>query len=216
MKLRFLNTSVVVAARDHNPTVLHPAFLASQQIVTNVDLSEPPICTPAFAVVKYVDGLVFTVERERFQLSDSRLRDDFSSSDIPQLAAKYIKTLPHVRYTGAGINLTALVECDHPEALLISRFLKPGEWNDEALPVKALGLNFAYDVPRAVLRLSCEAGTVKHPELGEKRGILLTANYHTDLPEPEALKEAEVVISLYPERCAHFSKTAKRVLGLEE
>lgn len=216
MKLRFLNTSVVVAAKDHNPTVLHPAFLASQQIITDVELLEPPICTPAFAVVKYVNGLVFTVERERFQLLDSRLRGDFSSSDIPRLATKYIKTLPHVRYTGAGTNITTFIEGDNPEALIISRFLKPGEWNDESLTVKALGLNFVYEVPRAVLRLSCEAGTVRHPEIEEKRGILLTANYHTDLPEAEALKEAEGAIALYTERCMHFSKTAKRIFGLEE
>jgi hypothetical protein len=216
MKLRFLSTSVVVAARDHNPTVLHPAFLASQQIVTGVELLEPPICTPAFAVVKYANGLVFTVERERFQLLDSRLREDFSSSDIPRFATKYIKTLPHVRYTGAGINITAFVECANPETLIINRFLKPGEWNDESLIVKALGLNFVYEIPRAVLRLSCEAGTVRHPEIGEKRGLLLTANYHTELPETEALKDAEGAIALYAERCVHFSKTAKRILGLEE
>jgi hypothetical protein len=216
MELRFLNTSVGVAARDHNPTVLHPAFLASQQIVTDVELLEPPICTPAFAVVKYANGLVFTVERERFQLVDSRLRENFSSSDIPRLATKYIKTLPHVRYTGAGINITDFVECANPEDFIIARFLKSGEWNDESLTVKALGLNFVYEAPQAALRLSCAAGTVRHPEMGEKRGILFTANYHTDLPELETLKEAEEVIALYPERCAHFSKTATRILGLVE
>src|SRR5712692_5829466 len=125
MKLRFLNTSVVVAAKDHNPTVLHPAFLASQQIITDVELLEPPICTPAFAVVKYGNGLVFNGEKERFQFLDSRLRGDFSSSDIPRLATKYIKTLPHVRYTGSGTNITAFIEVDRPEARVISRFLKP-------------------------------------------------------------------------------------------
>jgi len=216
MELRFLNTSIGVAARDHNPTVLHPAFLASQQIVTDVELLEPPICTPAFAVVKYANGLVFTVERERFQLLDNRLREDFSSSDIPRLATKYLKTLPHVRYTGVGINITAFVECINPETFLITRFLKPGEWNDEALAVRDLGLNFVYEVPQAVLRLSCSAGTVRHSEMGEKRGILLTANYHTDLPEVETIKEAEGVLTLYSERCAHFSQTAKRILGLSE
>lgn len=216
MEIRFLNTSIGVAARDHNPTVLHPAFLASQQIVTDVELSEPPICTPAFAVVKYANGLVFTVERERFQLLDSWLREDFSSSDIPRLATKYIRTLPHVRYTGVGINITAFVECIHPESYLITRFLKPGEWNDTALPVRDFGLNFVYDVPQAILRLSCGAGSVRHAEIGEKRGILVTANYHTDLPELETLKEAEGVIALYPERCVHFSTTATRILGLTE
>jgi len=216
MELRFLNTSIGIAARDHNPTVLHPAFLASQQIVTDVELLEPPICTPAFAVVKYANGLVFTAERERFQLLDSKMREDSSSSDIPYLATKYVKTLPHVRYTGVGINITAFVECINPETFLITRFLKPGEWNDEILAVRDLGLNFVYEAPQAVLRLSCVAGTVRHSEIGEKRGILLTANYHTDLPELETLKKAEEVMALYPECCVHFSKVAKRILGLAE
>jgi hypothetical protein len=166
--------------------------------------------------VKYANGLVFTVERERFQLLDSRIREDFSSSDIPYLATKYVKTLPHVRYIGVGINITAFVEYINPETFLITRFLKPGEWNDEILIVRDLGLNFVYEAPQAVLRLSCGAGTVRHIEMGEKRGILLTANYHTDLPELETLKKAEEVIALYQERCVHFSTIAKRILGLAE
>jgi hypothetical protein len=82
--------------------------------------------------------------------------------------------------------------------------------------VRDFGLNFAYDVPQAILRLSCGAGSVRHSEMGERRGILVMANYHTDLPELETLKDAEGVIALYPERCVHFSTIATRILGLTE
>jgi hypothetical protein len=33
MKLEIVNTSVVVLAAEHNPTILHPAFLSAQEIV---------------------------------------------------------------------------------------------------------------------------------------------------------------------------------------
>lgn len=212
MKLTIINTSVVVTAQNHNPTVLHPSFLEKQGIVSGVDLSEPPICTPAFAVVKYANGLTFTTELNKFQVVDNQRHEDFSASQIPDLTITYIKSLPHVSYTGVGINLVGLIECENPDTVIIDRFLKQGDWNDESLKVKDLRLRFTYDVSDAVLNVSCTAATVQSEALGKRTGIALDVNYHTEV---SSLEHAENAINHYDERWNDFPQKARCIFGLE-
>ena len=52
MGLAVLNRAVVVLAREHNPTILHPSFLGAQGIVPkDWQLAEPPMCTPPLSMV---------------------------------------------------------------------------------------------------------------------------------------------------------------------
>ena len=124
--------------------------------------------------------------------------------------------LPHVRYTGVGVNFTSLLERPAPGEFLISRFLKPGDWNSETLQVKDLGLKFSYDAPGAAFGLTCIVAKVSHPSFGEKHGIIIEGNYHTDLSEGATpVESAEKAILRYGERYAHFLESAKRIFGLE-
>jgi hypothetical protein len=129
MKLELLNTSVVVVAQEHNPTILHPAFLAAEGIAPqDWKPAAPPICTPAFSFVKYGNGIVFTVESNRFSVTDESPSGEVAESLAPKLAISYVEKLPHVRYTAVGINLHGFVLCETPEAFLIARFLKEGSY----------------------------------------------------------------------------------------
>ena len=99
MDLQFLNTSVVVIAQDHNPTILHPAFLTSQGIVPDDwQLADAPLCTPAFSFAKYKNGITFDVESNRFVVTEESPAGNPEDSRISELAIAYTGTLPHVRY----------------------------------------------------------------------------------------------------------------------
>jgi len=106
MKLRVFDTSIVVLAEGHNPTILHPAFLTSQDIVPqDWQLAEDPVCTPAASLVKYDNGIQFSVQSNRLQVFQAEPPENVGSSEIPALADRYIKTLPHVRYKAVGVNM---------------------------------------------------------------------------------------------------------------
>lgn len=217
MKLEILNTSVVVLAEGHNPTILHPAFLTSQGIVpTTWELAEPPICTPPFSIVKYANNLVFTVESQKFQLTDSSPPEHLEDSQSPGLAAKYIQTLPHVRYTAVGVNISGFVEHSNPEAMVIERFLKSGAWNDDVNKPRLLGLRLVYSLKQTDLRFSIDSGKIKRPQDRQERGgILVNANYHKDLSQENALGEAVEAISAFQKHCRHFSGIANVIIGPE-
>ena len=217
MKLELLNTSVVVTAQDHNPTILHPTFLTSVGIVPeDWQLVEPPICTPAMSTVRYANRISFIVTMDRFQLKDDAASVEFRASRVPELASNYIEKLPHVRYTGVGVNVQGFVEHSDAEALLVKRFLKTGAWNTGSLKPQALGLRFAYQVVEGTLRLSCDAGVVRRiEEKAERKGIILDANYHREITESNRMQETTRAIRCFAERGEHLLETAKLILGLE-
>jgi len=217
MKLEMLSASVVVVAQGHNPTILHPAFLSSQGIVpVDWETAEPPVCTPAFAVVRFSNDIVFVVDAEKFQVSDNRFQADPAASPLSGLTTRYIEKLPHVRYTAVGINFEGFAACDAPESHIIKRFLKQGPWSKSNLRPQALGLTFVYPLPDATLRLTCDAAKARQaPNDAGRTGLLVRANYHKELAQTSAMEEARIFLRGFANRFAHFRDTATTVLGLE-
>lgn len=217
MNLEILNTSVVVLAKQHNPTILHPSFLVSEEIVpSDWEVDEPPVSTPVFAIVKYKNGIVFNVDENKFQVTDNQIKDDFRKSQVSDLACKYAQKLPHVNYKAVGINFKGFVECAKPETIIIDRFLKPGVANFNSNRPKAFGLRIVYELADARLRLSCDSGRVKRAENEKERnGILIDANYHMDLPGNDVREEIKEAILLFSEYCDNFVNVTGNVFNLE-
>jgi len=216
MEIELLNTTVVVLADEHNPTILHPAFLAAQGVVPeDWELAEQPLCTPAFSVAKYANGIAFLVESSRLMVTEERPDGNPIESRIPGLATAYVEKLPHVRYKAVGVNFSAYCLRQYPEQFLIERFLKGGPWNDETRPMKAFGARFVYQVEDAVLRLGLDGGQV-HREGKSESAILINGNYHSELPDEKPVKALRTLVARWGERLGHFTAFSRVILGMEE
>jgi len=216
MKMDLLYTSVVVLAKNHNPTILHPAFLSSQNIVPGDWEAEQPISTPVFSSVRYANGLVFVVEDTKFQLTNNEPADDPERCPVPDLATKYVRALPHVHYTAVGINVSGVIECPEPDTVLQKRFLKAGPWNKEPLRPQGFAVRFAYPVGEDVrLTLSLDGGkAVQANTQTERIGLLVNANYHTGVAAEGALEGTVAAIGKYAERRRHFETVVGKILAL--
>lgn len=219
MKLEILNTSVVVSAKHHNPTILHPSFLTSEGIVPLDWETVEVVCTPVFAMVKYKNGIVFNVQENNFQVTENKIEDDFRNSQVADLACKYAQKLPYVHYSAVGVNFSGFIECSNPEKTVIEQFLKTKSADFNDIQPKALGLRFVYDLPDARLRLSLDAGIVKRPgSEKERNGLLVNANYHMDLPDSnrtERTKGIKKTTSLFIQHCDNFIKVTGSIFALE-
>jgi len=216
MELELLNTSVVVTAQGHNPTILHPAFLSSQGIVPDDwQLADSPLCTPAFSLAKYENGITFNVESNRFVVTEEKPAGAPEDSKIAELAILYAKKLPHVRYKATGVNFNGFCLCEAPEQFLIARFLREGPWNDDAQPMKAIGSRFLYDIEGAVLRFGLDGGQVNR-EGEPEPAILVNGNFHAELLTEKPLEELEEVLSRWSDRRDQFAKMCKMILGMEQ
>lgn len=214
MRLELLHASVVVVAADHNPTILHPAFLASQEIVPHDWVEgDAPICTPAYSMVRYANGVTFTVENGRFVITEERPVGNPEESRIGELAVKYAKRLPHVHYKATGINFGGFCVCEEPEQFLIARFLREGPWNDALPPLKAWGSRFLYEVEDAVLRVSLDGGFINRAETPES-AILVSGNFHAELPDEDVLNTLRERFRRWPERRDEFTGMCATILGL--
>lgn len=185
--LKLLNFSIVAVAEHHNPTILNPDFLARNQIVPDEwgwSLGEDCFSTPPLAQVKYENGISLLCEQSKLQVVDSGTIVDPATSPVDAIAVKYLRTLPHVRYTGLGVNFKAIIPCDQPGNALMERFLKPGPWSEPSQRLKDIGLRLVYAIDQGRLRLSLDGGEVRAAD-GENKvmtAILAGANFHHDLP----------------------------------
>lgn len=218
VNLEIYNEAVVVVAQAHNPSILHPFFLKSQNIVPeDWEPVEPPICTPPFSIAKYPDGTVFTVEENKFQVLKAPPTTNIGESRVPEFAIKYIQTLPHVGYKAVGINFGSILEKTNPENYIIDRFIRSGPWNEAPLLLSALSLTFIYAVDGGTLNISIEPAQRSYLVTGEfQQGIMVKANYHFALPAQDPLAEAIKAIAEFPNRYKHFEEIMGRVFGAED
>jgi len=213
MKIEKLLSSVVVIAQEHNPTILHPSFLESQRIVPLDWKHTELLCSPALSFVKYNNGIVFSIEANKFQVTDNNLSDDANTSQIPELARKYIESLKYVRHKAVGINFIGFIEHTHPQHAVRERFLKKGAWNFDKL--ENVNLDFIYQLSEARLSFSCHAGEVGFQENEKRVGLFIKANYHTDIERNSVVEQTIKAISCYAQRCADFTEKTHLIMGLE-
>ena len=185
MNLTLSNFSIVVLAQAHNPSILNPDFLKNNDIVSTDFKTKNVICTPPVAQVVYEEGISIVAEFERLQFIDTILERIPESTPIPGIAARYIETLPHVRYTACGINFAGhflFKDKDSARSFISEKFIKPGPWllQNEATDI---GVTFTYSIGNTKRAVSLKPGEIQGPDGVMFPGILVNANYHLDITE---------------------------------
>lgn len=194
MEVRPVEFSVVVAANDHNPTILNPDFLDRQDIVSAAwgwKVAGNPITTPPFAAVSYDSGVTVSVETNRLQVRDVKSTPE--SSKALDIARKYVEILCHVRYSAVGINFRSLAEHAEPDAFLKERFLKSGPWDSDVHVLQGIGLRLAYLMNETRVTLTMESFIGSERSEGQSKessGIFVYANFHSDCHDYPTADEA--------------------------
>lgn len=186
MTISYLEFSIVVVANDHNPTIINPDFLERQGIVAETwgwKVLGPAITIPPFATVSYDSRVTVSVEPNRLKLTDTAGTGGPQSSKLVEIVQKYVKVLPHVRYSAVGINFRSLVEHSEAQVFLKDRFLKAGPWDSKDHSLQAVGIKLVYPLEGGRLTLSLDPGTVTQRLEGasnQMSGVLTDANFHRD------------------------------------
>jgi hypothetical protein len=214
VKFETINTSIVIAAMTHNPSILHPSFLELQRIVpSDWKLAEPPFCTPPVSVVKYLNHVAFKCELDKFMVL---LGANIEQPSISELAAKYVQVLPHVNYSAVGTNFAGYAECSNPESVIVSRFLKKGAGNDEKLAPKTATIKLIYALEKGIVSLSFEVGSFKRSdEQTDRPCLLVNGNIHTEISASSRLQETITAINQHSSNVAKIKEMANTVFESE-
>lgn len=175
--------TIVLVAQNHNPTILNPDFLKFNKIVPeNWNLKENPICIEPMAQVVFENGIQITAELNKvIFLEPVRNEKDINKVEIPDIAIRYIETLPHVNYMTVGINpkghLSFATE-DDAQDFILDTFVNTNPWKQFASKPKNIGFKFSYNLEKAILTLAIEASLFNISQEKRVPVVLFAANFH--------------------------------------
>ncbi|GAB1542663.1 hypothetical protein NUACC21_53370 [Scytonema sp. NUACC21] len=161
---------IVVAAKNHSPSILNPDFLKCSGIVPqDWDLARQPVYTNSAAQVTFTNGISIIAEPNRVIFMEPIGDKTMSELNIAEIARKYVQTLPNVEYEAVGINPRGYVAfAESPDAArfyMAETLLSPGAWQSEGDSPMRASLNLVYKFQRAPFYLSItEAALRKEDE----------------------------------------------------
>jgi hypothetical protein len=126
--------SVVIIAENHNPTILNPDFLKRNNIIEQdwpVDQNRLVLTTPAHSEVSFLNGVTISLDPRRLIIKDMAPTGQYFP--VPEIATKFLQTLPHVSYNKIGINFEKAVIFDNKKyaySFQKDKYLKNGPWSE--------------------------------------------------------------------------------------
>ncbi|MFP4191259.1 MAG: hypothetical protein ACLFU6_04225 [Candidatus Hydrogenedentota bacterium] len=191
--------SIVVVAKDHNPTLLNPDFLERNGIVPaewgwEVDRDEV-ITTPPYSRVKYSSGILIESEAERFKAVARHAENGPFEQPLAGIVQRYVSVIEHVAYTAIGVNFQGFILDQDPLRTLLDNFAAPGFEAQLASPITGYGLTVNLhrrEDARVTLRIA--QGTRESPEGQEDPIINLRANYRRDLEPRSAVTRIHEIL----------------------
>jgi len=207
--LHWLN--VVILARYHNPSILNPDFLKHNGIVPPDWKVTNQLNTPPLAQIIYENGVIVSIAPDRFdakQTCNSELKESYLVHD---LAARYAAQLPHVGYTGVGLNWLVSIDQAEPKQWLKQRFIKSGNWAAKRFAITTNSIKFEVEAGRATCNLTLSVRSeTKDPAEGV---IVCDANF--DHQDPLSAGEVGEIVRTWSDRQHFLIETLERLTGFE-
>ena len=197
--LQLHSASVVVTAQFHNPSILNPDFLISQEIVPESWEVAETVTTPAVSFVHYQNGIRFTVDEGKLTVNENCKSSFQEEYRVHQVVSAYLTKLPHVPYRSLGLNCQVSMRQENPQDWLVQRFLKPGDWSRGEPLVRSMVPRFAVKAGGdAECFLTFTAGEVRIGQNESGTAVLADCNVHHAGPLNTSGQKA--AIARWPER----------------
>ena len=197
--LQLQSVSVVVTAQFHNPSILNPDFLISQEIVPESWEVAETVTTPAVSFVHYQNGIRLTVDEGKLTVIENCKSSFQEEYRVHQVVNAYLTKLPHVPYRSLGLNCQVSMRQENPQDWLVQRFLKPGDWSRGESVVRSMVPRFAVKAGAdAECFFTFTAGEVRMGQNESGPAVLADCNVHHAGPLNASGQQA--AIARWPER----------------
>ncbi|AUB43962.1 hypothetical protein COO91_10176 (plasmid) [Nostoc flagelliforme CCNUN1] len=160
---------IIIAAKNHKPTILNPDFLKYSGIVpTEWELARQPIYTQSVSQVAFTNGIVIIAEPTRVMFIEAIENKTVEEIAVAAIAKKYVEALPNVEYEAVGINPRGYVafekDLDAARLFITETLLSASAWQEAGTtPVRAT-LNLAYTLERGPFYLSVNEASLRNPD----------------------------------------------------
>jgi len=203
--------NVVILAKSHNPSILNPDFLRINGIVPSDWEANEVLTTPAFATVRYPTNSVFLLDQERLEIrkeGDTSFQDNY---DIHNFASRYVKVLPHVSYTSAGLNWHISMEMDGPERFITERFVRPESWKESGAELLQSSVKLSLQVENATCNVNFSPGKARVPGREYYPAVIINVNFHCE--GPFTADQIVAIMKEWKNREDYLNKLLPKLLG---
>ena len=183
---------IIIAAKNHKPTILNPDFLKYSGIVpTEWELARQPIYTQSVSQVAFTNGIVIIAEPTRVMFIEAIENKAVEEIAITAIAKKYVEALPNVEYEAVGINPRGYIafekEQDAARLFITETLLSAGEWQEVGTaPVRAT-LNLAYTMDRGPFYLSVNEAALRNPDETSTPIVLFSGSFSYEVKSETVL-----------------------------
>ena len=181
--LAIQDLSIILAAKNHQSTLLTPDFLKYSGIVpTNWELARAPIATPQMSHVSFQNGINFVAQPGSIVFSESLGNKNLEDVQIHAIARKYVETLPNADYQGVGINPGSFITFndnnkDVARNYIVTTILSSGAWLEVGQEPPKASINIVYTLEQRQLNLNIAETKLQLPERPPQFAVLFSGNF---------------------------------------
>jgi len=217
------NLTIVIVAKNHNPTVLNPDFLKHNNIVpANWELAGPAFCIDPIAKVSFLSGVNIVAQSDRVSFTEGIAGKTMEAVSIPEIASQYVSTLKHVNYRAVGINPSGFVTVAEDEKatrdFIVKKFFPPSLLGCISPRPESGGVKLSSVSDGWKLTLSADEGVAQAPGKAPAPVVLFEGNFHHDLVGnsiDDRLKQLHDRLKEWPKLVENFSNAVARILSIQ-
>ncbi|MCC5638756.1 hypothetical protein LC593_23575 [Nostoc sp. CHAB 5844] len=164
-KLTVQELGIVIAIKNHKPTLLNPDFLKYSGIVPSEwELARQPVFTNNVVQIAYTSGINIVAEPNRIMFLETIEGKELAQVSIPEIVRKYVQALPNLEYGAVGINPRSHISFEQQQdagKYFSETLLSPGEWQEIGQSRVRASLNLAYTLERSPFYLSINEAAIR-------------------------------------------------------
>ena len=191
--IEIVEFSVVLVATENNPSILNLDFLKYNEIVDpDWQVQGSPVSSPVFAQVSFEGGFTITADQQRV-IFDQKTGGKLVASEV---AKRYFQQVPHVPYSGIGINPKVFLRSTGEHLSLMDSVVRDqGAWMSfkDVAPTVQPKLIYRYEARTIFLDVAEIEPTIDGQTVS---GILFQANVHRDVEGLNAQARNERIQSI--------------------
>jgi len=167
-KLTVQEFGIVIAVKNHKPTILNPDFLKYSGIVPSEwELARQPVFTNNVVQIAYTSGVNIIAEPSRIMFLEAVEGKELTEVKIPEIVRKYVQSLPNLEYEAVGLNPRSHITFEQQQdagKYLSKTLLAPGEWQEIGQAKVRASLNLVYSLERSPFYLSINEAAIRQED----------------------------------------------------
>ncbi len=175
--------AIVVAAKNHNPTLLTPDFLKYSGIVpADWELARTPLLSSQVAQVAFTNGISLIAQPNAITFVESLSGKASEEVKISEIARKYVETLPNIAYQSVSIHPRSFLTFEEKQEdaacnYIASTLLSSSSWQDFGIGSVKAAVNLVYTLVGRQLNLTVNEVRLQLPEQEPVPAVLFSGNF---------------------------------------